>query len=103
MLSLYFFAELHVSFWASLISTENRIPFLWPALATSLLGLGLSLLLIHFTSFGIGALVLAPLLAGSLFNYWYWPLAGARTLDTRLFRFLCGRPPLSSARQTSTA
>jgi O-antigen/teichoic acid export membrane protein len=103
VLSLYFFAELHLSFWASLISTENRIPFVWPALATGLLGLGLSLLLIHFTSLGIGALVLAPLLAGTLFNYWYWPLVGARTLDTHLFRFLCGRPPLSPAQQTSTA
>ena len=90
LLTLYCLMELHLSFWASLISTENRIPFLWPGLATTLLGLCLSLALIHFTSLGIGALVLAPLLAGSLFNYWYWPLVGARTLDKSFFRFLCG-------------
>jgi O-antigen/teichoic acid export membrane protein len=92
LLALYSFVELHLSFWAALISTENRIPFLWPGLATSLLGLSLSLALIHFTSLGIGALVLAPLLAGSLFNYWYWPLVGARCLDKSFFRFLCGSP-----------
>ena len=70
LLALYSFAELHLSFWAAVISTENRIPFLWPALLTSLLSLGLALILIHSTPLGVGALVLAPLLAGSLFNYW---------------------------------
>jgi O-antigen/teichoic acid export membrane protein len=101
LLTLYSFAELHLSFWASLISTENRIPFLWPGLATSLLGLGLSLALIHFTSFGIGALVLAPLLAGGLFNYWYWPLVGARTLDKGYFHFLGDRPRSGPSQQSS--
>jgi O-antigen/teichoic acid export membrane protein len=92
VLTLYSFAELHLSFWASLITTENRIPFLWPSLSTSLLGFMLSLTLIHFTSWGMGALVLAPLLAGCVFNYWYWPLAGARTLNTGFVRFLCHVP-----------
>jgi len=103
VMTRYYLVELHLSFWAALISTENRIPFLWPGLATSLLGLSLSLVLIHFTSLGIGALVMAPLLAGSLFNYWYWPLVGARTLKSGLLRFLCGRfqtpssPPAQAA------
>jgi O-antigen/teichoic acid export membrane protein len=103
LLTLYHFVELHLSFWVALISTENRIPFLWPGLATTAVSLGLAILLIHSTSLGIGALVLAPLLAGSLFNYWYWPLVGARSLDRGLFHFLCCRPQSFSARQTSTA
>jgi Na+-driven multidrug efflux pump len=103
LLALYSFVELHLSFWAALISTENRIPFLWPGLATSLLGLSLSLALIHFTSLGIGALVLAPLLAGSLFNYWYWPLVGARSLDKSFFRFLCGSPRSLPPKPATTA
>jgi len=103
VMALYYFIELHLSFWVSLISTENRIPFLWPGLATALVGLSLSLILIHFTSLGIGALVLAPLLAGSLFNYWYWPVVGARSLKTSLFGFLCGRSQPASQRHTETA
>ncbi len=103
VMALYYFIELHLSFWVSLISTENRIPFLWPGLATALVGLSFSLILIHFTSLGIGALVLAPLLAGSLFNYWYWPLVGAQSLKTDLFGFLCGRSRLSSSRQSEAA
>ncbi|HOC57087.1 MAG TPA: hypothetical protein PKI20_15830 [Verrucomicrobiota bacterium] len=93
-LTFYSFMELYLSFWISLISTENRIPFLWPTVATSLLSVSLSLILIHFTSIGIGALVLAPLLAGSIFNYWYWPVVGARTLSTHLLRFVFGPNPV---------
>jgi O-antigen/teichoic acid export membrane protein len=98
LLTLHAFIEMHLGFWIALISTENRIPYLWPGVATCVVIVGLSLGLIHATTLGIGALVVAPLLAGSFFNYWYWPLAGARTLNTRLFRFLLGRPQLSPAR-----
>jgi O-antigen/teichoic acid export membrane protein len=97
VLTLYFFVELHLNFWAVLISTENRIPFLWPGLITSVCSLGLALVLIHYTALGIGALVLSPLVAGSLFNYWYWPLVGARALHKSFVGFLCGgAPPVPS-------
>ena len=91
-LASYSFMELYLGFWISLISTENRIPFLWHAVGTSLLSVSLSLILIHTTALGIGALVLAPLLAGSVCNYWYWPLVSARSLKTRLFRFIFAGP-----------
>jgi len=60
-------------------------------MTTNVLSLVLSLTLIHFTSLGLGALVLGPLLAGSLFNYWYWTLAGARNLQTRWLHFTFSR------------
>jgi hypothetical protein len=56
--------------------------------ATNVLSLVLSLSLVYFTSLGLGALVLGPLLAGLLFNYWYWPMFAARGIRTTLFRFL---------------
>jgi len=37
---------------------------------------------------GLGGLVLGPLIAGCVFNYWYWPLAGAKTLHTSFWGFL---------------
>jgi O-antigen/teichoic acid export membrane protein len=92
LLALNSFLETQVSIWGMLISTENRIPFLWPSVAGSLLALALSLTLIHTTSLGLGALVLAPLLAHSLFNYWYWPLYAARGIQTSWARFMFSRP-----------
>jgi hypothetical protein len=62
-----------------LISTENRIRFLWPG-PTSPLRSGFSLALIHFASLDIGALILALLLAGCLFNKSYWPVVGTRSV-----------------------
>jgi O-antigen/teichoic acid export membrane protein len=102
-LVFYFFMELYLSFWISVISTENRIPFLWHAVASSLLSVSLSLILIHTTSLGIGALVLAPILAGSVCNYWYWPSASARSLKTHLFRFMFAGPQVSPTQERSPA
>ena len=88
LMSLDSFLLLQFTFWGTLIFTQNRLPYLWPTVATNVLSLLLSLTLIHFTSLGLGALVLGPLLAGSLFNYWYWPPYAARCVGTTLFRFL---------------
>lgn len=94
MLPLAFgtFLDLQFSCWTTLISIGNRIPFLWPTVATNCISLALSLSLVRFTSLGIGALVLGPLIAGALFNYWYWPYFGARSIGTSLLRFLFLRP-----------
>jgi O-antigen/teichoic acid export membrane protein len=86
------FLEGTVSTWGTLISTENRIPYLWPSVATNLLAFALSLTLIHTTSLGIGTFVLAPLLANCLFTHWYWPLYAARGIQTTWARFMFSRP-----------
>jgi O-antigen/teichoic acid export membrane protein len=82
------FLEMQFSLWTTLIASENRLPHLWPTVATYVLSLVLSLSLVHFTKLGLGALVLGPLLAGAFFNYWYWPFAAARSAHTTLFSFL---------------
>lgn len=86
------FLEMQFQIWGTLISTANRLPYLWPSVATNVLSLTLSLTLIHFTDLGLGALVLGPLIAGSLFNYWYWPPYAARTIGTTFLRFMVQRP-----------
>jgi hypothetical protein len=98
LMSLDTFLLLQFAFWGTLIFTQNRLPYLWPTVATSGLSLLLSLTLIHFTSLGVGALVLGPLFAGSLFNYWYWPPYAARCVGTTFFRFLFGRPGRQNTR-----
>ena len=46
------------------------------------------MLLINVTDLKVGSLVAAPLVAGAIFNYWYWPKAGARSLHTTWLRFM---------------
>jgi hypothetical protein len=88
VLMLYTFLEMQFSIWGTLIATGNRLTYLWPTVATNVLSLLLSLALVHFTTLGLGALVLGPLLAGAVFNYWYWPGFAARGIGTTFFRFL---------------
>jgi hypothetical protein len=92
LMSLDAFLLMQFSLWGTLIFTQNRLPYLWPTVATNVLSFLLSLNLVAFTSLGLGALVLGPLIAGSLFNYWYWPPYAARCVGTTLFRFLFRRP-----------
>jgi len=91
------FFEMHFNIWGTLLSTENRLPYLWPSVATNVMSFILSLVLIHSTARGLGALVLGPFLAGILFNYWFWPPYAARRLGTTLFRFLFAGPDTSPA------
>lgn len=87
LLLLNGFLEMQFILWGTLLFTENRMEYLWPTVATNVLSLGLSLALIHYTGLGLGALVLGPLLAGAIFNYWYWPAYEARRLGTTVLRF----------------
>ncbi len=91
LLALNGFLDTRICFWTILLATENRVPSLWPTVATNLFSLVLATVLIYSTSLGLGALVLAPLVAGGMFGYWYWPLAGARNLRTTWLRFTFSR------------
>ena len=88
LLAITSLLDLNFSVWGMFFSTGNVVPSLWPTVATNIASLILSLSLIHFTSLGLGGLVLGPLIAGCVFNYWYWPLAGAKTLHTSFWGFL---------------
>lgn len=91
LLALNSFLELQFNFWGTAILLGNRFPYLWHSVGANLLSLILSLILIHKTSLGLRALVLGPLVAGCLYNYWYWALYGARSLGTTFFQFLFGK------------
>ena len=82
--------DVHFTFWTTLLSMQNRLPFLWSTLITNACTLIVALLLFAFTSLEMGALVIAPLLAGVVFNYWYWGIVGAANLGTTWRRFVFG-------------
>jgi O-antigen/teichoic acid export membrane protein len=88
ILMLYTFLFLQFVTWGTLMATGNNLAYMWPTVATNILSLILSLLLVYFTSLGLGALVLGPLLAGVLFNFWYWPAYAAKDIGTTLSHFL---------------
>lgn len=95
LLTVNAFLEMQVGTWGTLIATGNRIPYLWPAIASNVVCFVLSLTLIHTTSLGLGAFVLSPLLAQGLFNYWYWPGYAARSIGTSWGRFMFFGPSAS--------
>lgn len=90
LLGSSFFALLYNQ-WGTFILAENRVPYLWPTLATNAGSVTLCAVLLQTTPAGAGALVLAPFIVWSAFNYWYWPAYAARTLETTLLRLLFGR------------
>ena len=96
MIGVAAFLEMQFTFWATVITTENRLPYLWPTLATNVCSLLLSLVLVYVAGLGVGGLILGPLLTGIVFNYWFWPLEGAKGIKTGLLQFLFapGRGPV---------
>lgn len=47
---------------------------------------------------GVKIFAFTPLCVGLLFNFWFWPVYGARSIGSGLLRFLLtkpGRSPLS--------
>lgn len=78
--------DMHFALWSTLLATGNRAPFLIPSLTTSLGSLMITTGLISGTDFGIGALVVGPLVAGCAFNYWYWPRMAARSIESSWMR-----------------
>lgn len=91
LLALYALLEMHYIFWATLISTGNRIPSLWAAVFTNLTSVLVSALLMQFTQAGIGAFIIGPLACGLALNFWFWPRFGARSLHTGWLPFMAGR------------
>ncbi|MDX1951809.1 MAG: hypothetical protein SFY81_06470 [Verrucomicrobiota bacterium] len=91
LLGCFSLLDLNFSFWTVLLSLENRIPSLWPTVITNLCSFVLALLFVEFSQWGLLSIILAPLISGSLFNYWYFTWRGARSLGTTWFEFLLGR------------
>jgi O-antigen/teichoic acid export membrane protein len=70
---LILFLEWNHSTFTSLISLENKIPFLWASIISGFAILLLSLLISLFFNFGILSIILSQGLIQLIFNNWYWP------------------------------
>jgi hypothetical protein len=92
LLALGGLLENHCSFWNTLVSMWNELPMVWASLAANLASLALNLLLVHAPGANPGVLVIGPLLAGLVYNYWRWPQYGAGTVGLSWFEFIRRRP-----------
>lgn len=91
LLVLNTFFQMNFTFWTTLLWMQNRIPSFIPTIITQVAALGLLTLMITTTNLGVGAFILAPLVCGVIFNYWFWWLEGARMLKTTVPGFLFRR------------
>ncbi|HWQ91461.1 MAG TPA: hypothetical protein VN673_07300, partial [Clostridia bacterium] len=92
LLALVTLLDMTFAFWGTLLSVENRIPTLWATVATNVASLVLALVFTYYTDVGVAGLILAPLITGLVFNYWYWPVVGAKSMGTSWWQFTFGKP-----------
>jgi hypothetical protein len=92
LLAVQALLEVNYVFWTTLLTSENRIPSLWAAVATNVAALILGYVLVKSTDLGLGSFVLAPLLANVAFNYWFWPRSGAKLLGMSWFGYMFRKP-----------
>ncbi len=90
LLALNGLLEMHLSTWGMLIATGNQVPMLRAMLFSTATSLAAAALLVNSTELGLNSFVLAPLVVGAAFNYWFWPAFGARGLGTGWAKVLIG-------------
>ncbi len=84
--------EINCTFWSTLISTENRLPMVWPTIISNVVSLLVIITLAQTTTLGLAVFVFVPFSVGILYNYWKWPREGARGIGTGWWHFLFNRP-----------
>src|SRR5262249_38166466 len=68
LLLFHGFLEVQTSFWTTMLSTENRIPSVWPITITNLASVLLAAVLARTTTLGLGTFVVAPICTWLVFN-----------------------------------
>jgi O-antigen/teichoic acid export membrane protein len=92
LLALNGLLEMNCMVWSTLISTENRLPMVWPTLISNIVTFLVIITFAQTTDLGLGSFVVAPLSVGLLFSYWKWPREGAHSIGTSWLKFLLHRP-----------
>jgi hypothetical protein len=95
LVAIWVFMESNVGTWTTFLSTENRIPSLWPMTIANLVSALMAYVLSVKTNWGVASVVMAPMIVGALFNYWYWPHAAARNVGLSWVRLMF-EPPKKS-------
>lgn len=79
--------ELNHSEFASVISTENKIPYVLPSLVSGGVIVLLTFIALKFTTLGLLGVVLVQGIVQAAYNNWRWPLWVFRELDMSISEF----------------
>lgn len=79
--------ELNHSEFASVISTENKIPYVVPSLVSGGVIVLLTFMALKFTTLGLLGVVLVQGIVQAAYNNWRWPLWVFRELDMSISEF----------------
>lgn len=79
--------ELNHSEFASVISTENKIPYVVPSLVSGGVIVLLTFIALKFTTLGLLGVVLVQGIVQAAYNNWRWPLWVLRELDMSISEF----------------
>ncbi len=82
--------DIHSSYHASIYTSTNHIPFLWPALISGALIIGLGFYVLPI--YGIMGLVLTKFIIQLSFNNWYSVILSMKLLNWNFFRYLADMP-----------
>lgn len=90
LLAVFFLAFINqiYHYCASLISTFNTLPYTKAFILSSVAAVILSLFMTKFTSLGVWALIVAPILITASYNLWKWPLYVLKIYDSDILSFL---------------
>lgn len=90
LLAVFFLAFINQTyhFCASLISTFNKLPYTKAFIISSVVAVILSFVLSKYSSLGIWALVISPILVALVYNFWRWPQFVLSLYGTDLCSFL---------------
>jgi O-antigen/teichoic acid export membrane protein len=86
-MSLYLFLELNHSYFATLIMSENRVPFVPAALISGFLIISGSAFLAATTALGVWSVLLVQGGVQGAFNNWYWVWKGIHVLRLNVREF----------------
>jgi O-antigen/teichoic acid export membrane protein len=74
IMSVYLFLEFNHSMFATVITTENQVPFVWASVVSGVAILTISLILAFLTHWGILGILLTQGIVQLAYNNWRWPL-----------------------------
>ncbi|MDC7714633.1 O-unit flippase-like protein [Vogesella sp. LYT5W] len=82
ILAITLLLELNHTISATFLTTLNKVPFVNASLTSGGSVVVLSVLSTHYTTLGIGGLILSQAIVQALYNNWKWPLTVTRYLRT---------------------
>lgn len=78
----YMFLDYNHNQYGLLIMTQNKIPFLKASFISASVILAMNFIFYYIFHTGLEGLLYSSFIGGIIFNNWYWPIVGAKSIDS---------------------